>query len=125
MAQKLRGKVVISLVGNLGGGKTTFVQGLAKGLGIKEKITSPSFVLIKKYKIPKRSKILYHIDCYRLKTPKEILDLGFEEILSQKNALIVIEWADKIKRILPKKRLEIKFKYIDKNKREISFSNPK
>jgi tRNA threonylcarbamoyladenosine biosynthesis protein TsaE len=125
LAKELKGEEVICLIGDLGGGKTTFAQGLALGLGIKEKITSPSFVLIKKYKIPKKSKILYHIDCYRLRTTQDILDLGFEEIISQKNAFVVVEWADKIKKILPKKRLEIKFTYAGKNKRKISFLNLK
>lgn len=123
LAQELQGNEVICLVGDLGGGKTTFVQGLALGLGIKEKITSPSFVLIKKYQIAKKHRLLFHIDCYRLKRPQDILDLGFEEIISQKNALVVIEWADKIKKILPKKRLEIKFVYAGKNKRKIIFSS--
>lgn len=127
LAKELKGNELICLTGDLGGGKTTFVQGLAKGLGIKEKITSPSFVLIKRYQLKDRpfakGRSFYHIDCYRLKNPREILDLGFEEILSQKNTTILIEWADKIKKILPKERLDIKFEYISKKKRKISFSN--
>ena len=122
LAKELKGNEVICLTGDLGGGKTTFVQGLALGLGIKEKITSPSFVLIRRYKTPAIS-YFYHIDCYRLKNPQEILDLGFEEILSRKNTIVVIEWADRIKKILPKKRLNIKFEYLGKNKRKISFSS--
>ena len=126
LAKDLKSGQTICLTGNLGSGKATFVQGLAQGLGIKEKITSPSFVLIKQYKIKsQKSKIksLIHIDCYRLNSSQEILDLGFEEILSQKKAIIIIEWADKIKKTLPLKRLNIKFEYLSKNKRRIIFSN--
>lgn len=123
LAKELKGDEVICLTGDLGGGKTTFVQGLAKGLGIKEKITSPSFVLIKRYKIGTKGKIkwFYHIDCYRLSNSQEILDLGFEEILSQKGVVVAIEWADRIKSILPKNKLNVKFEYISKNERKISF----
>ena len=130
--------VVIGLEGELGGGKTTFIQGLAKGLGIKEKILSPTFVILKKFKITKiknqklkikntnqnlkilRYKTLYHIDCYRIKKPKELLDLGFKEIISNPKNIVTIEWAERVREILPKKIILIKFKFIDKNKRKIS-----
>jgi len=103
--------LIIGLEGELGSGKTTFIQGLAKGLKIKERITSPTFVIIKKIGW------FYHIDCYRVKS-KDLLDLGFREIISQPN-LVVIEWAEKIKKILPKNTFWIKFEYLDKNKRKM------
>lgn len=120
-AQSLKEGVVLCLSGDLGGGKTTFVQGLARGLEIKEKITSPSFVLLKKYKIPGQRliKTFYHLDCYRLKNPAEILGIGYEEILEDRQAVVVIEWADKIKEYLPLNRVNIKFEFRDKNKRKI------
>lgn len=123
LASEIKNSKLICLEGNLGGGKTTFVQGLALGLNIKEQIKSPTFVFIKKYKINKKSNLkwLYHIDAYRIKNPLEFLDMGLEEILEQKNALCVIEWADKIKSVLPKNKLTISFKYLGKNKREIKF----
>ncbi len=105
---------VIGLEGELGGGKTTFIQGFAKGLGIKEKILSPTFVIYKKFQIPnyklqinskfkiQNSKFLYHIDCYRIQKPKELLDMGFKEIISNSENIIAVEWADKIKKIMPK-----------------------
>jgi len=105
---------IIALEGDLGGGKTTFVQGFAKGLGIKDKITSPTFVIMKKYGS------LYHIDCYRIKD-KDLLELGFKEIISQPKNIIVIEWAERVKKILPKNTLWFKFEYIDKNKRRIIY----
>lgn len=126
--------LVIGLEGDLGGGKTTFVQGVAQGLGIKEQITSPSFVLIKKYRIrfgvadeslrPNANfRSLFHIDCYRLNKPQELLELDFEEIIKNSKNLVVIEWAEKVKEILPKDTLILQFKFINENKRSIIMNN--
>ncbi|MDO8663367.1 MAG: tRNA (adenosine(37)-N6)-threonylcarbamoyltransferase complex ATPase subunit type 1 TsaE [Candidatus Wildermuthbacteria bacterium] len=106
--------VILSLKGNLGGGKTTFLQGFAKGLGIKEKINSPTFIIMR------RHKNFYHFDCYRIKKLKEILDLGFKEIISEPKNIIAIEWADKIEKILPGKIIRIRFKFISQKIREIN-----
>lgn len=95
---------IFALTGELGAGKTIFVQGFAKGLGIKEKIISPTFVLIRQHKIPKTKKVLYHIDLYRI---EEINDLGLKEIWSDKNNLVLIEWADKAENFLPKDAVKI------------------
>jgi tRNA threonylcarbamoyladenosine biosynthesis protein TsaE len=116
------GKVakVIALEGDLGGGKTTFLKGFAKGLGIKEKILSPTFILIRKFQIPStKFQNFYHIDCYRIEKIKEILNLGFREIIKDPKNIVAIEWADKIKKILPKKVIKIKFKILGKKEREI------
>ncbi len=113
---------LIALEGDLGGGKTTFVQGFAKGLAIKEKITSPTFVILKKFKIAK-FKYFYHIDCYRIKRPKEILDLDFQKIIADPKNIICLEWADKIKKILPAETIWLKFKFRNNKKREITFGN--
>ncbi len=110
---KTKGAVVIGLQGELGAGKTRFVQGFAKGLGIKRRLTSPTFVLIKKYKN------LYHIDCYRLSKPKDLLDLDFKEIISNPDNIILIEWAEKIRKILPKDTIWIKFEIINSKERKI------
>lgn len=128
--KRKKGALVLGLVGDLGGGKTTFLQGFARGLGIKEKILSPTFIILKKFKIPKIKKKIqdqnfenfYHIDCYRLQKPKEILDLGFKEIISNPQNIVTIEWADRIQKILPKNTLILKFKFVDQNKREIKVS---
>lgn len=114
--------IVFGLEGNLGTGKTTFLQGFAMGLGIKEKILSPTFVILKRFKIKDlRFKNFYHIDCYRIQKSKELLDLGFKKIISNPQNIIAIEWADRIRKILPKTTLMLKFKFLDKNKRLISF----
>lgn len=95
---------VIALEGNLGAGKTTFVQGFARALGIKEAVQSPTFVLMKMYELKqqKNLKRLIHIDCYRMESSREIEHLGLRELFNDKDAVIVIEWADRIKDVLPK-----------------------
>lgn len=117
--------VVFGLQGNLGGGKTTFLQGFAKGLGIKEKILSPTFVILKHFKIPIYNiqnttyTDFYHIDCYRLKNEKDILELDFKEIIFNPKNIVAVEWPEKIKKALPKNTGFISFKFIDKNTREL------
>jgi tRNA threonylcarbamoyladenosine biosynthesis protein TsaE len=111
---------VLGLEGELGGGKTTFLKGFAKGLGIKEKILSPTFIIMKRfaiYRLPFTN--FYHIDCYRIQKPKELLILGFKEIISSPKNIVAVEWADKVKKILPKETTWIKFRFINKNKRQI------
>lgn len=115
--------LILALEGELGAGKTAFVQGFAKGLGIREKILSPTFVLIKKYPLKNMPyKSFYHIDCYRLKKSKDLLGLGFEEIISNSQNIVALEWADKLKITLRKHPIKIKFKFINKNKRHILIS---
>ena len=112
--------VVLALQGNLGGGKTTFLQGFAKGLCVKEKILSPTFVIQKRFKIKDlRFTNFYHIDCYRLKNEKDILELGLKEIISDSKNIVAIEWPERIGKVLPKETKNIGFKFIDENQREI------
>lgn len=132
LAKELRGGEIICLSGDLGSGKTTFTQGLLKGLKIKGPYTSPTFVVMKHYKkkfptikrqLPDKPKFLntYHIDAYRIKN-NDLLELGWEEFSGEKNSIIIIEWAERIKKIIPKNATWIKFKWIDGNKRELEFS---
>lgn len=121
-----RKALVFGLIGDLGGGKTTFLQGFAKGLGIKEKILSPTFVIMKRFFIPHTSFTnFYHIDCYRIKNPKEVSDLGFREIVKNPKNIVAIEWADKIQKIIPKETIWVKFEFISKNRRKIIISDTK
>lgn len=138
--QKSQKAIIVSLTGNLGAGKTTFIQGFAKRVGIKKKIISPTFVILKKFKIPnppseirpaspKRGQgehlksVFIHIDAYRLENPQELLNLGWREIKENPQNIILIEWADKIKKILPKNHIKINFKFLNENKREIVIKN--
>jgi tRNA threonylcarbamoyladenosine biosynthesis protein TsaE len=108
---------VICLYGDLGSGKTTFVQGLAKSLGIKKRVLSPTFVFIRVYKIKKR--MFCHIDLYRLENDSDLETLGLSDYFN-KNNIVVIEWAQKAKSILPKKRTDIFFEKKNQNERKIS-----
>jgi len=112
--------IVVALKGELGSGKTTFLQGFAKGLGIKDKILSPTFVILKKFQIPASDfQHFYHIDCYRIKKPEEILTLGFKEIISNPQNIITIEWAEKVNKILPPESIILDFKLKGEKEREI------
>jgi tRNA threonylcarbamoyladenosine biosynthesis protein TsaE len=104
MASLLPANTVIALSGDLGAGKTTFVQGLGLGLHIQEPIQSPTFVLLNVYQD------LYHFDLYRLKNSKEFLDLGFDEYF-HKGGICVIEWPDRIADLLPPQTIHIHFQY--------------
>jgi len=117
LARKLRPGDIIALSGDLGSGKTTFTKGIGKGLGVKDpkRINSPTFVLIKEYngRIP-----LYHLDLYRLDDLKEIENLAIEEYIYG-NGVTVIEWAEKIKSILPEKHISVRLKIKGDNKRKV------
>ena len=122
LAKKLKGGQILALVGDLGGGKTCFTKGLAKGLGVQKTILSPSFILMKIYPLKKGAiRHFCHVDLYRLKRPRDMVHLGLKEYLGQKNAICAIEWADKIKRLLePYKKIILHFQFIDGHTRKIT-----
>ena len=108
---------LLAFYGELGVGKTCFIQGISQGLKVKDYVTSPSFTIINEYqgKIP-----IYHFDLFRLDNVEEILELGYEEYFYGEG-LTVIEWAEKIEQLLPKEHLEIEIKFKDRYQRTISF----
>ena len=112
---------VISLVGDLGTGKTCLTQGMARGIGIapNEVVNSPSYTLINEYggKIP-----IYHIDLYRLKHHGEIVDLGLEEYL-EGDGICIIEWADRMSELLPGNRIQITITWVDESTRTIELQH--
>ncbi|MEX1014491.1 MAG: tRNA (adenosine(37)-N6)-threonylcarbamoyltransferase complex ATPase subunit type 1 TsaE [Candidatus Paceibacterota bacterium] len=116
----------ICLYGVLGSGKTTFTKYLGNNLGIKENITSPTFLLIKKYNIPKKEfgfKNLYHVDAYRLESGKDLENLNINKIINNSDNLVIIEWPEKVKKILPKNCIKINFEHgKNPNKRIIKYS---
>lgn len=111
---------IFALTGDLGAGKTIFVQGFAKGLGIKEKIISPTFVLIRQHQIPSSNKTLYHIDLYRLDSV-DSKQLGLDEILAEENSIVLIEWAEKLNK-LPKDSIRINIEKGENQNRRITIS---
>jgi tRNA threonylcarbamoyladenosine biosynthesis protein TsaE len=113
---------VVGLYGDLGSGKTTFVQSCAKFFGVREPITSPTFVLIKNYELQtKNYKLIIHIDAYRLEKGEELLKLGWREIAADPKNLIFIEWPENVADIIPADTKKISFKFIDENTREIEY----
>lgn len=117
LAKYLKPRDIICLFGELGSGKTVFVKGIAEGLGFKKnEVISPSFLFIKEYK--KKRLSLYHFDLYRLKNLEELFDLGYWEYL-YRDAITVIEWAEKMERFLPVFCLRVNFFIKGKNKRLI------
>jgi len=114
--------LVLALVGDLGSGKTTFTQGFLRGLGIKNKITSPTFVIAKNYKLKtwnlklktQNYKHEWHFDCYRIRKPAELFTLGFKEILADPQNMLLIEWPEVIKKVLPKNSIWINFEHGEK-----------
>lgn len=115
---------VFTLQGELGAGKTTFAQGFAAGLGVKEKVLSPTFVIMKSYGIPSSKKTFYHIDCYRLKSEADLLALGWEEIATNPGNIILLEWPERVFGILPAAKTSVVFESMGKEQREIIISQP-
>lgn len=113
--------VVLALQGDLGAGKTTFLQGFAKGLGVDEVVNSPTFVIMKKFKLNDVNfKYFYHFDLYRLEDEQDVKSLGFQEIIANPQNIVAIEWPEKIPAILPKEVIFIKFDHLDENERELT-----
>lgn len=122
-ALKIKGGGVVGLYGELGAGKTTFVQGVARGLGIKNRIISPTFVLVRRYKITSsKLQYLWHVDLYRLGEIGEAKAIGIEEIMADPNNIVVIEWPEKIETILPRKHWTVRMKTVSEGEREIEIS---
>lgn len=112
---------VIGLSGDLGAGKTSFTQGVAKALGVKDTVTSPTFIIEKNYELNNsKFRNLIHIDAYRLDEERELEVLGFKELLEHPENLIFVEWPERVQEIIPEYAKTIDFKFIDENKREIN-----
>ena len=134
---------IIALEGELGAGKTTFVKGFAKALGIKAKVKSPTFTLMKEYKFPSlkrsqntnhktqinskfkisNSKHLVHLDCYRVRDHRDLATLDLKTIFNESHNIVLIEWSERISKILPKKLIRVHIDHIDENKRKITIYN--
>lgn len=113
-----QGALVIGLVGELGTGKTTFIQSFLKALGVKERVTSPTFILLRPYVLPSYPPTRYahahHIDTYRLDSAKELLAIGFKKIIREPGNIVLVEWADRFKKIMPKNTFWIKIEHGEK-----------
>ncbi len=122
------GALVVGLSGEQGAGKTAFTQAVAKALGIKMKVNSPTFVIMKKYPIKNNKhkqpfKFLFHLDAYRLKNERELLHLGWEEIISNKEHLVFIEWPENVAKAMPKHSRSIKISHIKEGQRMLKIKS--
>ncbi|OGY25163.1 MAG: tRNA (adenosine(37)-N6)-threonylcarbamoyltransferase complex ATPase subunit type 1 TsaE [Candidatus Woykebacteria bacterium RBG_16_43_9] len=132
IAQRLKPGDKLALYGNLGAGKTTFIQGLAKGLGYRGKVFSPTFIFVRSYKISNQTSnvrnpkseihTLYHIDLYRLEETKDLKNIGIEEFLNEKGVVCAIEWPEKIENLLPKNVIKIQIEAISEKERKFTLN---
>jgi tRNA threonylcarbamoyladenosine biosynthesis protein TsaE len=120
LADRLGPRSVVACVGELGAGKTCFLQGLCRGLGIESDVTSPTFVLVNHYRgrLP-----VYHVDAYRTETLTELIDLGVEEFLHG-DGVTVIEWADKLRPLLPRHTITVTLSGLGDEPRRIVIDSP-
>ncbi|MDA3840577.1 MAG: tRNA (adenosine(37)-N6)-threonylcarbamoyltransferase complex ATPase subunit type 1 TsaE [Patescibacteria group bacterium] len=117
-SKELKGGDIVGLIGNLGAGKTVFSKGIAAGLGIKEELTSPTFVYMKIYEVQNHSSIkkLCHIDAYRIKDDHALVNIGALEYFNNKEVLTMIEWADRVNNPLLKDATNITFEIISEKR---------
>lgn len=118
LGRKLKGGDVVCLTGDLGGGKTHFTKGIAKGLNIEELVVSPTFIVMRIYE---RNNLpdLYHLDLYRMNSVKDLDGMDLEDIIGNPEAIVVIEWPERAKEIVPENAIWVKFAYVDDQIRKI------
>ena len=124
IAKRLKPGTVVALFGDLGSGKTCLAQGICKGIGVKDRVTSPTFIMINEYsghlegsEIP-----IYHFDLYRLRDPIELYELGYEEYFYD-DGICLIEWAERAEELLPEDALRVYLRYISDNERAVVVLN--
>lgn len=119
--------LVIALSGDLGAGKTALAQALARELGVIETVTSPTFIIERVYALPKELgrgfSRLIHIDAYRLESESELEHLGWKEMLSDPQNLILVEWPERVVSLIPSDSLRVTLSYIDEQSRDITYGN--
>ncbi len=121
LAARLRCGDVVALVGDLGAGKTTFVQGMARGLFVSEAVLSPSYVLARRYdgRLP-----LHHLDAYRIGEPRELIEAGLREVLPSEDGITVVEWADRVAELLPSATVWVELTLLEGERRRIAITAP-
>ena len=119
LAKNFSGGEVLLLNGDLGAGKTAFSKGIAKAMGVEDIVTSPTFTILNEHYGNKLN--FYHFDFYRLEDESELKELGFDELIGNKNGICAIEWYEKVPSILPRNAIKIDIKKIDDNTRKITY----
>ena len=126
LAKGMKGGEVLALIGNLGAGKTTFAQAFAKALGVKERVQSPTFIFMHEHRLRKSGnrergtgvRYFVHADAYR-GGASELRSIGLEEYFGRPDAVVLVEWADRVKELLPKKRITVRLKHLGGDRREV------
>lgn len=121
LAEEVGSGGIVCLYGDLGAGKTTFTQGLLESLGAKGPYTSPTFVIMKEYKINDAARI-YHVDAYRIGVD-DLETIGWDEIVNNSQNIVIIEWPENIEPAIPTKAVRIHFQWLSENERKISYDN--
>jgi len=125
LGEKLKPGEVVALYGELGVGKTALTKGMARGQGIQDRLLSPTFVLVREYDLPSKEGKLYHLDLYRLESAKELKSVNLEEMINEGNNIVIIEWAEKAEKWLPKEAMKIKLTSKGDTVREIVIDKTK
>lgn len=126
LAKRVRGGDVVALYGELGAGKTTFAQAFAKALGVKERVQSPTFILMHEHRTKPKARsqkpkvrFFLHADAYRGDSA-QFRAIGFDEYLDRPDAVVLVEWAERVESLLPKKRVEVRLKHLGGDRRGLT-----
>ena len=122
LAESLRPGDVIAYFGDLGAGKTAFTRGIAEGLGVSEQVTSPTYTIVNEYlsgRLP-----LFHFDMYRLSSPEELFEIGWEDYL-ERGGICAVEWSENVSGAFPSGTIKVKLDKIDESVRRITIDNQK
>jgi tRNA threonylcarbamoyladenosine biosynthesis protein TsaE len=111
---------LIALHGELGAGKTCFVRGMAEAIGAADQVTSPTFTIVHEYR---GTRPIIHLDLYRITEPRQVLDLGYEELFTPKQGVCVVEWADRADELLPSRRVDVRLTHVDAGERRIEIAD--
>ncbi|MCL4200684.1 tRNA (adenosine(37)-N6)-threonylcarbamoyltransferase complex ATPase subunit type 1 TsaE [Patescibacteria group bacterium] len=113
---------VICLWGELGSGKTTFVQGVAKGFGITTRLLSPTFIIVRHYQIPDSTRSIYHLDLYRINHEEDAAAVGFPDMIADPHAIVIVEWPERLGRLLPDNRVDIRCETHDNGQHSLTIT---
>ncbi len=115
-----RRAAVVALEGELGAGKTVFVRGFARALGVRRPIKSPTFLIMRQYAA--RGLVLCHLDCYRITGARELAPLGFRELLEDPRNVVLVEWAERVRRALPRGTVRVHIDHVGPHERAITIT---
>lgn len=111
---------MVCLWGDLGSGKTTFVQGMARGLGIQPRLLSPTFIIVRHYRVPITETSMYHLDLYRFSGTGSVNDIGLSDMIHEPGSIVIIEWPERLGTLLPLSRVDVRFEIVHEASRRIT-----